>query len=161
MSDAFQSNDHNGAFTTGSAKKRYCLQCGVELLVNAVARDPASTNSDMVPACANCGARNFDTAVESQGINMVLAGRVKFLEIQLEERKRMDAMNRDTAQRAYRLGGDAQNLLVSVIQQRDKLRTALVFLRALAGMFMDDWKETYEQAWKMADEALEYTKKKP
>jgi hypothetical protein len=183
----------------------------------------------MVPACANCGARNYDTPAESQGINMILAGRVKVLEAELEERKGMDAMNSDTAMRAYRLGAEAQRTLSDVIQQRDgllaalskicmqgvtdqhrkckdmldekikiaraaikgeewakasdgdkyrimyensdrwltqtiqqrdKLRTALVFLRAMEDMTPRDWKDVRQVVLKMADEALEETKEK-
>lgn len=137
--------------------KRYCLQCGAELLVNAVARDPAYPHSDLVPACANCGARNYDTAVESQGINMILAGRVKTLELELEERKRIDAMNSDTAIRAYRLGADSQNMLCNVIVQRGKLYRALSFLVEALDGSEEKWQE---HAKKKAKEILQEMKGK-
>jgi hypothetical protein len=97
---------------------------------------------------------NFDTPVESQGINMILAGRVSALEKELEDRKRMDAINSDTAQRAYRLGADSQNMLVDVMKQRDKLYGALSVLRAMFDTNGENWSNAREYAKKTADEAL-------
>lgn len=86
--DFFQSNDHYGASTSSVSSKRYCLQCGAELLINAVPRDPAFPHGDWVSACSKCGSRNYGTPIESQGINMILAGRVAALEKEMEDKRK-------------------------------------------------------------------------
>jgi len=45
--------------------ERTCKRCGAPLLIKAVPRDPSKENEaahDMVSACTNCGARDYDSA---------------------------------------------------------------------------------------------------
>lgn len=128
--------------------KRYCLQCGAELILYF----------ESVPVCANCGSKNYDKPISSDGINMILAGRVKSLELELQERKRIDAMNSETAMRAYRLGADSQNELCKVIVQRGKLYRALSVLVATLDVSEENWKDLQEHAKKTAIELLQEMK---
>ena len=109
---------------------KYCSQCGLPLQLMAVSRHPfmSSIYSDHVPACANCGARNYEEPVKSAGINMILAGRVADLERANKDLKICCADYLELMKKANAISDHSGMIANTCITQRNTLVSILAEL---------------------------------